>query len=243
MVDVVTASVPHSRRRRGVLRRELPATVAMIVVAFAALVAFSATAFGIQAGRSLSESSLGTHLDGIYAQITPDSIIVNSGRCILYSVHFEDPTNHDMLQPGVVRCGSGLSIDGTCGKDSTPQKFVEYATVNGYTCVVHGHNALGTTLAASTHLKSGYTNTWGSYLDGSAYETMYPVAGSGKSVFAWGETVGTSKCDATWSGSARFDVVQRYNRSSGWTSITSFPKFGTCWAVGAYSNGSFYVAY
>lgn len=111
----------------------------------------------------------GDTLNGTSASINASSINPDTQSCIAYRSDAER-YQVGLLQVGLVRCGTGANVDGTCSLSNNLVKYVEKLVgTNPGVCVAHGGASTGTSYWMSVQNATG--NLWYSYIDGTAYES------------------------------------------------------------------------
>jgi len=218
------------------LRSTLIATLCVSVVALGYVGAALGTSFS---DKYLTEPCCGGDaLNGTSASLNASSISPDTNNCIMYRADAED-SGVQLIQAGLVRCGSGADLDATCSTSNNLVLYVEIIDSTGHaTCYQHGSASTGTEYVPVVQNASG--TTWYAYISGTAYEhTSMSTYG----ILEGAEYTGSS-CSG-WSGSVTYagDSTypwQRFIKSTlSWYTVQTSYNDGGCWTESGSLPGSF----
>lgn len=183
----------------------------------------------------------GDSLNGTGAAILVSGINPDSSNCLLFRSTAESASNY-LIQSGLLRCGSGQMLDGTCSLSNNLVKFVEKDVAGSYTCYPHGAASLNTTYTATPQNTTG--TLWYAYIDGIAYENN---SFSADAIAESGEH--TSDSCSGWSGHGVFGQSslwpwKRYViGSASWKTVQSSYQHAGCWALSGAPPNSFDISH
>jgi hypothetical protein len=220
---------------------KLVSRLRFLAIGLLAALTFAAAASAAQWGNLyLSYSSGGSTLDGTRADITVSSASPDTSDCLIHASVVNEQNASKQLESGLVICGSGTSIDGTCSLSNNFVKYVERYNGSSYTCYPHGSASFNTSYLATVDNSSG-NGTWSAYISGTLYEAQSGYDNN-VNVDEWGEYTDTS-CSG-WSDSTGFSSWQSYNYSANTWSTVGSANNGTtgCWTTSGLSSGSFSVS-
>jgi len=237
-----------------VKRKQFTAVAAGLGVSLIGMIVYAANASANadQGGnhRVNTSSSSSAYFDANAANIKVTTATPAVKSCVIFSVVVENNDGSRQIEDGHAKCGTSTSLDGTCSTSGNLQTFVEtFISGSGYTCYPHGTPVIGSIYHIDIKRISSTSGTYRAYNganDDAAYNSLQGMETNNMIIWLWGEASWPGTTPVTrsgWHGASVNDQWQYYNFTSGWHTITSGTKTGTCWTVGTVSSGAFNVSH